>query len=506
MLNRAVKGHHPAPGASNRSSQDQKSNALKPAQSPLLNSRSSWPSSTSSLKRSSSEISGGSSWASQERMGKRQGSGQHSPASNHIGRLDKLHTNVFFDENDFDDDSNIDLDDGPSAKTQDSISMLTATSLPALPTPSTSKSLKPPTQTPASSAPLQWSSSPASHFSMPPPKAPAPVKPAAPSKRRVLPWTHSHPDELDFSGPPPPSVGENTHKKIKHDDNSTPKATKRSDLPWNTTASAVKEAQKKMRQGQRKIKDDTGDKENAKTAKRMKRKEGLARVFLSDEQKQVLELVAEKKQSVFFTGSAGTGKSVLLRETIKALRDKYRREPDRIAVTASTGLAACNVGGVTLHSFAGIGLGKEAVPELVKKIKKSAKAKQRWLRTKVLIIDEISMVDGDLFDKLESIARMIRNNGRPFGGLQLVITGDFFQLPPVPDYGKEAKFAFDAASWNTSIGHTIGLTQVFRQKDPVFANMLNEMRLGKLTPKSINAFRSLSRPLNSEDDFGATEL
>jgi ATP-dependent DNA helicase PIF1 len=173
----------------------------------------------------------------------------------------------------------------------------------------------------------------------------------------------------------------------------------------------------------------------------------------------------------------GTGKSVLLREIIAALRRKYAREPDRVAVTASTGLAACNIGGVTLHSFAGIGLGKEPVEDLVKKIRRNAKAKQRWLRTKVLIMDEVSMVDGDLFDKLEAIARTIRNNGRPFGGIQLVITGDFFQLPPVPENGRQAKFAFDAGTWTTSIEHTIGLHHVFRQKDPVFANMLNEMRL-----------------------------
>ena len=137
-----------------------------------------------------------------------------------------------------------------------------------------------------------------------------------------------------------------------------------------------------------------------------------------------------------------------------------------MAVTASTGLAACNVGGVTLHSFGGIGLGKEDVSELVKKIKRNQKAKNRWARTKVLVIDEISMVDGDLFDKLEAIAKTIRSSGRPFGGIQLVITGDFFQLPPVPDYGKQAKFAFDAGTWSTAIEHTIGLTQVFRQKDP----------------------------------------
>ena len=76
------------------------------------------------------------------------------------------------------------------------------------------------------------------------------------------------------------------------------------------------------------------------------------------------------------------------------------------------------------------------------------------------------MVDGDLFDKLEEIARIIRNNGRPFGGIQLVITGDFFQLPPVPDNNRVAKFAFDATTWKTSIEHTIGLHHVFRQKDP----------------------------------------
>ncbi|KAF5014531.1 hypothetical protein F66182_14447, partial [Fusarium sp. NRRL 66182] len=117
------------------------------------------------------------------------------------------------------------------------------------------------------------------------------------------------------------------------------------------------------------------------------------------------------------------------------------------------------------------------------------------------------MVDGDLFDKLEEIARSIRNNGRPFGGIQLVVTGDFFQLPPVPETSaRDAKFAFDAATWNTSIQHTILLTHVFRQKDPVFAEMLNQMRLGKITPQTTEAFKKLSRPLDFHDDLDATEL
>lgn len=130
----------------------------------------------------------------------------------------------------------------------------------------------------------------------------------------------------------------------------------------------------------------------------------------------------------------------------------------------------------------------------------------RWLRTKVLVVDEISMVDGDFFDKLEEISRRIRNNGRPFGGIQLVVTGDFFQLPPVPENNREAKFAFSASTWNTSIEHTILLTQVFRQSDPEFAAMLNDMRLGKLSNETIKAFHGLSRPLDVDDSIEATEL
>ncbi len=87
-------------------------------------------------------------------------------------------------------------------------------------------------------------------------------------------------------------------------------------------------------------------------------------------------------------GEAGTGKSVLLREIIKSLRKKYAVAADAVAVTASTGIAACNIGGVTLHSFGGAGLGLEKPEVLVGKIKKNKKAAARWLRTKVLIIDE----------------------------------------------------------------------------------------------------------------------
>lgn len=117
------------------------------------------------------------------------------------------------------------------------------------------------------------------------------------------------------------------------------------------------------------------------------------------------------------------------------------------------------------------------------------------------------MVDGQLFDKLDQIGRTIRNNGRPWGGIQLIITGDFLQLPPVPDgEQKESIFAFDARTWETSIDHTIGLTQVFRQKDPEFAGMLNEMRIGQISDKTDQAFKALSRPLLFDDGIESAQL
>lgn len=254
------------------------------------------------------------------------------------------------------------------------------------------------------------------------------------------------------------------------------------ELPWNTTASGIKDNEKEFKNQQKAKKGkinkeamqtfwDAGNAHNEEkiVSKRMEKSSKVkpGEIFLSDEQQKVLLLVTKEKKSVFFTGSAGTGKSVLMRAIIADLRKTYIRTPEVIAVTASTGLAACNIGGVTLHSFSGVGLGKEAVNDLVKKIMRNQKAKKRWMTCKVLVIDEISMVDGDFFDKLEGIARIVRKNARPFGGIQLVVTGDFFQLPPVPDYGnRNVKFAFDADTWQTSIHHTIGLTEVFRQRDP----------------------------------------
>ncbi|KAK4510077.1 uncharacterized protein ATC70_006246 [Mucor velutinosus] len=223
---------------------------------------------------------------------------------------------------------------------------------------------------------------------------------------------------------------------------------------------------------------------------------------LSDEQKRVFDMVVRERKSIFFTGSAGTGKSVLLRAIIAKLRSTYG---SRLAVTASTGIAACNINGCTLHSFGGIGIGAEKAEELAAKVEFNRRSSERWKETDVLIIDEISMVDAELFDKMDYIAKRVRHTDAPFGGIQIVVTGDFFQLPPV-NKERASKFAFEAESWRAAISRTVLLTQVFRQKDGTFVRILNEMRLGILSEEAISIFSSLSRAPAACDDIQPTEL
>ncbi|CAG8655194.1 5887_t:CDS:1, partial [Acaulospora colombiana] len=226
---------------------------------------------------------------------------------------------------------------------------------------------------------------------------------------------------------------------------------------------------------------------------------------LTEEQLRVYHLVLNSRDSLFFTGSAGSGKSMLLQKIIAALKKKLGS--DSVAVTAPTGVAAINIGGNTLHWFAGIGKGDEKEDALIKKVKRNITAKMRWTRVEALIIDEISMLDGVLFDKLESIARNVRNSTLPFGGIQVIVTGDFFQLPPISDGNNAVKFCFEANSWGKCIKHTIQLTQVFRQKEMELITILNDMRVGKVTPSSSELIKRLEcEPDYPDDGILPTEL
>jgi ATP-dependent DNA helicase PIF1 len=190
---------------------------------------------------------------------------------------------------------------------------------------------------------------------------------------------------------------------------------------------------------------------------------------LNDKQVEAYNLM-RAGVSIFLTGPAGSGKSVC----IKAFMDSCDNR--KMALMSTTGASAILIGGTTLHSYLGIGLGTGSAEYLSDKIYKSNWFRKRWVDLDCAIIDEISMLDPDLFDKLEYIARVVRGNSYPFGGIQLVLSGDMLQLPVVGS----TKFCFEAKTWNQCVTHTIYLTKIIRQKDIVFQECLNKIRVGNV--------------------------
>ncbi|XP_064540934.1 ATP-dependent DNA helicase PIF1 [Drosophila montana] len=220
---------------------------------------------------------------------------------------------------------------------------------------------------------------------------------------------------------------------------------------------------------------------------------------LSEEQMEVLRACIAGK-NVFFTGSAGTGKSFLLRKIISAL------PPEGTVATASTGVAACLIGGTTLHAFAGIG-GGDATAQRCLELASRPAAAQTWRKCKRLIIDEISMVDGQYFEKIEAVARHIRRNERPFGGIQLILCGDFLQLPPVVK-GETAlqRFCFQSSAWEGCVQCVYELKQVHRQSDPEFVKILNHLRIGHVNETISARLVSTSKQKIEGNGILATQL
>jgi len=214
------------------------------------------------------------------------------------------------------------------------------------------------------------------------------------------------------------------------------------------------------------------------------------RSTLNDEQTRVVESVLSG-HSTFFTGPAGSGKSHVLSTLLKANKAGIggkNGKQRKIVVTATTGVAACNVGGVTIHSFSGVGAGNGSLAELAKRVMGNEYSKDRWREVDILVIDEISMMAGSFLDKLNFVASRARNDRRPFGGVQLVVCGDFFQLPPI-DLSKQG-FAFESECWPEVIKCSVLLKQVFRQRgDTTLIDILNEARIGELSRQSAEVLR-----------------
>jgi ATP-dependent DNA helicase PIF1 len=205
---------------------------------------------------------------------------------------------------------------------------------------------------------------------------------------------------------------------------------------------------------------------------------------LNEQQRRAYDAVASGK-SIFLTGAGGTGKSYLLAFIYHVLAGRMEK---MIGITAMTGCAALLLGrhAKTLHSWAAIGLAREPASVLAAQIKQS-KAYRRWLVTDILVIDEVSMLTPELLEKLDEVAKIVRRNKNPMGGLQIVFVGDFFQLPPIykDRDEKECFFAFESDVWKRTVNEMICLTQMIRAEDTQFQKILEEARRGNLSEESI---------------------
>ncbi len=181
--------------------------------------------------------------------------------------------------------------------------------------------------------------------------------------------------------------------------------------------------------------------------------------------------------NVFLTGEPGSGKTHTVNEFIK-----YLREHDiNPSITASTGIAATHVGGMTIHSWSGIGIKKELSEQDLDELESRESLVKRLASAKVLIIDEISMLDGKILGLVDLVCRTLRHNEDAFGGLQVVLVGDFFQLPPIARFGETpAQFCFDSRVWSRLAPIVCYLSEQHRQEDFTFLATLAAIRRGEV--------------------------
>ena len=180
-------------------------------------------------------------------------------------------------------------------------------------------------------------------------------------------------------------------------------------------------------------------------------------------------------KNVFITGPGGSGKSYVIHLFIEYFRKYIEDEVNRIYVTSSTGLSALLIQGITIHQFSGLGSATKSIEYYVDRIKKNKNIRNRWLYTKTLIIDEVSMISDEFFEKLDILGQKIRRNKNPFGGLQIILSGDFLQLPPVKSDG----FCFESISWDLSVEEIYYFDVIHRQKDKNLQKILNKIRVGE---------------------------
>lgn len=206
---------------------------------------------------------------------------------------------------------------------------------------------------------------------------------------------------------------------------------------------------------------------------------------------KALKLLSENK-NVFITGHAGTGKSYILEKLKEIIPD--------IVITSTTGIAAVNVKGQTLHSWAGIGICNQSVEKRINKILGDYSISKRIRDCKILAIDEVSMLDIKTFEYTDQVLRSVRSIDKPFGGIQVIFIGDFYQLPPVDNGNPELQngYCFESELWQEFDFQTVLLTKNYRQNEENLIKALSDIRINAMTQEDEKLLRTRVCD-NSED-------
>lgn len=220
---------------------------------------------------------------------------------------------------------------------------------------------------------------------------------------------------------------------------------------------------------------------------------------LDIKQLNILEDLINGK-NIFMSGPGGTGKSFLI-EIIKKICFKTNKI---CQLTALTGCAALLINAKTIHSWSGIGIIKNDEIDVTYYINKIRKHKKtlNWIEVECLVIDEVSMLSKKFFDILDLIAKKIRKNDKPFGGIQIILSGDFYQLPPVNKDKLDTDsslFCFQSDKWNETFSTIHILTKIFRQDNKIFSKLLNNIRIGNITQSNIDILNSRMIPYEGNE-------
>lgn len=212
----------------------------------------------------------------------------------------------------------------------------------------------------------------------------------------------------------------------------------------------------------------------------------------NDDLQEYIDMILDN-QNIFFNAGGGCGKSYLLKKLYEYIKHTYPHI--KCILTASTGISAVNIGGVTFHHFLGLKLAKSNNTVLIKMLLKNKKLLKKWRSIDYIFLDEISMISGSFLDKIDQIARVIRNNkDLPFGGIKFVLSGDHLQLSPIND-----TWFFESNVWNEMDINIIRMFTPYRYPDKKWFKMLMRIRTNSMTNNDIKKLKN--RIINDDDDI-----